>query len=368
MILICSATLRGQLRRTPTVRCAPIDDETTCRRWRSEFRNAFTLVELLVVIAIIGVLVALLLPAVQAAREAARRTACTNNVKQIGLAMHLRYSSHQTFPPGSSTHWTHSAKKGPRVPNAAGWASFILPYIEQLGLQNAIDWDLPHFNWPPGPGNNAGHNVLHLTIPLFHCPSDVRPVPANWGTVKDQTYARGNYVGNNGVGPMREWHGPNGPGHDRDMIRPGGREAAGVLYINSWLSMAEIPDGTSNTAMVSEIRAVNDVKGIYADGRGIMHYSEGNMYQHNYTPNSLVPDQIRLSWCVTTPEAPCIGRFPSHNTRKYTVTARSNHPGGVNLLLVDSSVRFVTDSISLDIWQALSTPEAIAGEPLVGEF
>jgi len=189
MTLNCSAALPGQLRRTPAVRCAPIDDETSCRRWRSEIRNAFTLVELLVVIAIIGV-----------------------------------------------------------------------------------------------------------------------------------------------------------------------------------LSMAEIPDGTSNTAMVSEIRAVNDVKGAFADGRGIMHYSEGNMYQHNYTPNSLVPDEIRTSWCVTTPEAPCIGRFPSHNTRRYIVTARSNHPGGVNLLLVDSSVRFVSETISLDIWRALSTPEAVAGEPVVGEF
>ena len=334
----------------------------------SNVRTGFTLVELLVVIAIIGVLVALLLPAVQAAREAARRTSCTNNLKQIGLGLQLRYSAHQQFPPGMSTDGGGTASRGPTVPMSASWVAFVLPYVEQLGLENAIDWSLYHFNWPPGPGNNAGHNVLHLSIPLFQCPSDIQPEPARWGDVEHQTYARGNYVGNNGVGPMREWHW--GPGHRSPWKRAGGQAAAGVFFINSWLSMAEIPDGTSQTAMVSEIRTTNartdDNK--YMDGRGIMHYPEGPMYQHNYTPNSLVPDQIRTSWCVTVPESPCIGAFPAWNTRKYIVTARSNHPGGVNLLVADGSVRIVSDSISLNIWQALSTPEAVAGEGLVGEF
>ena len=148
------------------------------------------------------------------------------------------------------------------------------------------------------------------------------------------------------------------------LATPGGKEAAGVFYINSWLSIAEIPDGTSQTAMVSEIRAVNDKEKDLADGRGIMHSPEGPLYQHNFTPNSLVLDQVRTTWCVTTPEAPCLGTFTAWNNRDYIVTARSNHPGGVNLLLADGSVRFVADSIHLDIWQALSTPEAVAGEAL----
>ena len=325
---------------------------------KSESQKAFTLVELLVVIAIIGVLVALLLPAVQAAREAARRSSCTNNIKQIGLGLHLRYSTHQMFPAGFCTFRGGTAEKGPDCPADTSWVGLILPFIEQLGMQDAIDWSIGHFSWPPGQG--AGQEVMHLSIPLFQCPSDVRPEPAGWGGV--QTFGKGNYLANNGVGPMSEWH--DGPGH----YFPLRRENTGLFYINSWLSMAEIPDGTSQTAMVSEIRTNNDTKGNFHDGRGIMHYPEGPLYQHNFTPNSLVPDNVRTSWCVTRPEVPCIGRFPSHNTRKYTVTARSYHPGGVNLLLADSSVRFVADSISLDIWQALSTPEAIAGEPLVGEF
>ena len=179
-------------------------------------RRAFTLVELLVVIAIIGVLVALLLPAVQAAREAARRTACTNNVKQIGLGLHLRYGAQKQFPPGFVARYTESQfeapKKSRKGPDAATWIAFILPYIEQLGLQNAIDWELPHFNWPPGPGRNAGHNVLHLTIPLFQCPSGIQPEPCR-SVVEHQTFSRGNYVGNNGVGPMREWGSGPGPSH-----------------------------------------------------------------------------------------------------------------------------------------------------------
>jgi len=152
------------------------------------------------------------------------------------------------------------------------------------------------------------------------------------------------------------------------MNRPGGREAAGVFYINSWLRMAQITDGTSHTAMVSEIRSHNEIGDFDHDGRGIMHYPEGPLYQHNFTPNSLVPDQVRSIWCVTTPEAPCVAAFNAWHDRNYIVSARSNHPGGVNLLLGDSSVRFVGDSIGLDIWQALSSPEALAGKPLVTDY
>ena len=88
----------------------------------------------------------------------------------------------------------------------------------------------------------------------------------------------------------------------------------------------------------------------------------------NYTPNSLVPDEIRTAHCVDNTVAPCIGTFSSWNPRRLTLTARSHHPGGVNLLLGDGCVRFVAESIGLDIWQAFSTPRAIAGEPVVGSF
>jgi prepilin-type N-terminal cleavage/methylation domain-containing protein/prepilin-type processing-associated H-X9-DG protein len=297
-------------------------------------RPAFTLVELLVVIAIIGILIALLLPAVQAAREAARRSECTNNLKQIGLGLHLHHDQNRKFPPGGVA--------SPQTVHDSTWITAILRYIEQTSLDDQIDWLNHNFG-------SATHPVQKVTLTLFHCPSDVRPKP-------NDTYpplARGNYVANNGIGPMAEWAG--GP----RMTREGG-----VFYMNGEMAMADIRDGTSQTAMVSEIRAVKDTH----DGRGILHYVENPIYHHNYTPNSLIPDEIRTAWCVSTLEAPCIGTFPAWNQRAIIMTARSNHPGGVNLLLGDGSVRFVQETIRLDIWQAICTPKAAAGEPVVGSF
>ncbi|MEO2048685.1 MAG: DUF1559 domain-containing protein, partial [Pirellulales bacterium] len=135
---------------------------------------------------------------------------------------------------------------------------------------------------------------------------------------------------------------------------------AGAFFLNSKLRTASIIDGTSKTAFVSEIRVVEG-----NDFRGVFHYPEGPLYHHNYTPNSLIPDEIRQSMCVDVPEAPCIGTFNSWNPRRLTMTARSYHSGGVNLLLGDSSARFIDDSIDLGVWQALATPEQVAGERVI---
>ena len=99
--------------------------------------------------------------------------------------------------------------------------------------------------------------------------------------------------------------------------------------------------------------------------RGVMHYPEGPLYQHNNTPNSPLPDEFRQQFCLSIPEAPCIGTYSSYSTRKVIVSARSRHPRGVNLLLADGSVRFIANEINLNTWQALSSPRG--GEP-VGDF
>ncbi|MCH2114735.1 MAG: DUF1559 domain-containing protein [Pirellulales bacterium] len=327
-------------------------------RWHAA---AFTLVELLVVIAIIGVLVSLLLPAVQAAREAARRSTCTNNLRQIGIGLHLRYDAKQTFPAGFCTYYgTGKGPPGQRCPTDTSWVGLILPYIEQLGLHDAIDWSKWHFSF-------GGKSVWNLHIPLFQCPSNERQ------DISGTQLAQGTYVANNGVGPMSECH-VGAADNGRPWKREGGREAAGAFFINSWLKMSQIPDGTSQTVLLSEIRIVNqaDVElsadHYQYDGRGVMHYPEGPLYQHNHTPNSSIPDQLRTQWCMSTARSPCIGTYPDWSTRDYIVTARSDHPGGVNLLLADSSVRFVGDSIDLNVWQALSTPEARPGEPIATDY
>ena len=331
--------------------------------------RGFTLVELLVVIAIIGVLVALLLPAIQAAREAARRTQCTNNVRQIGLALHMHHDQLKVFPPGFVAHNARgaafqggqldgSARGKPRTPHDATWVSLLFPYFEQFGLHDSINWDLGHFQ--------DNRHVWPVTLTLFQCPSDVRPGP-NDTYGEALRFARGNYVANNGFGPMREWSG--GPGHATPLERPTpygtlGTEGAGVFYVNSWLAMSDLRDGTSQTALVSETRAVRDSR----DGRGILHYPEGPLYHHNYTPNSLIPDEVRTAWCRSMPESPCIGTFGAWNQRNETRTARSDHPGGVNLLLGDGSVRFIRESINLNVWHALSTPRRLEGEVTVGDL
>jgi prepilin-type N-terminal cleavage/methylation domain-containing protein/prepilin-type processing-associated H-X9-DG protein len=171
---------------------------------------------------------------------------------------------------------------------------------------------------------------------VYTCPSD-----KNLGNSFTLTYyGKGNYVGNSGLGPMLSVF--STPITSVNTV--------GVFIINEPLRIADISDGTSNTALASEVIRVagNDM-------RGVMHYPEGPLYQHNTGPDSSTPDNIRTNWCVSVPEAPCTGTYTAWNNRSVIMTARSRHQGGVNLALADASVRFVTDSITVATWQALGT-------------
>jgi len=319
--------------------------------------QGFTLVELLVVIAIIGILVALLLPAIQAAREAARRTQCVNNLKQIGLAMQMHHDTFKVLPYG------HKIPAPPYNNNQdfgeATWIFAILRYMELTAVHDMADPNLGFGSAAPPPSTTNNAPVVRMVLPPFECPSNSQVNDVLWFNI----YTRGSYVANNGIGPMAEWL-YIGPGSTNTLAA--GR-VPGVFYINSRTRFSDFLDGTGNTALASEVRLV--LGGApNGDQRGVMFYPEGPLYHHNNTPNSMIPDGIRGATCVNDPLVPCFPAYNAWNNRSLTMTARSYHPGGVNVVFGDGNVRFVTDPIDLGIWRALCTPKAIANEVTVGSF
>jgi prepilin-type processing-associated H-X9-DG protein len=273
---------------------------------------------------------------VQKVREAASRLKCQNNLKQIGLGLHNYHDARLSLPPG------HVWKAPGFDTNAcdATWITHLLPFVEQDNLHRQIDWTRG-FNQMNLPGHpNAP--VAATPLVLFECPS-------NTATAQTKPFAKGSYVANNGIGPNTE-----STTGDLPLARQGG-----VFSLNSRVRMAQIADGTSQTALVSEVIMVVN------DNRGFMHYTDGPLYHHNHLPNSPTPDEIRTPGCNSVPGAPCVGAFTGWNPRSLLHSARSRHPGGVNLLLADGSVRFVANGVDPATWRNLSSP---AGGEVVGDF
>ncbi|MHB8899766.1 MAG: DUF1559 domain-containing protein [Thermoguttaceae bacterium] len=310
-------------------------------------RPGFTLVELLVVIAIIGILIALLLPAVQAAREAARRSQCTNNMKQIGLAMHNYHDTFKTFPPGA---W------------GCCWGTWAI-CIQQFMEQNAL-YDLYHFErkWgtPIDDCRYSHANNLPVTttrIAAMTCPSDLPnsplATPAGYtpaGRMTSHNYAA-NY-GNTGYAQGTV----NGVVFDGAPFGPIG-SAAQVTRI---VGFNAIVDGTSNTMLVGEV-----LQGQGSDLRGFIWWGDASSFTAYLPPNSTLPDRIySLTYCKNFPKLnlPC---DISTTTDPTMFATRSRHPGGVNVTLCDGSTRFIAETINLPTYRALSTSK---GAETLGDF
>jgi prepilin-type N-terminal cleavage/methylation domain-containing protein/prepilin-type processing-associated H-X9-DG protein len=330
-------------------------------------RSAFTLIELLVVIAIIAVLIALLLPAVQAAREAGRRAQCINNLKQIGLAIHNYLSTYQVLPFGKGPSYAASV---PATPVYARWScnSQLLQYLEQGNLFNAINFSLP----PETPGmagavpfmppyqnpNRENATACRTQVNTFLCPSDLPPL-SEWPG------------GNNYLGNQSTWACDLSE-NNQSTIAPN-EVPRGVFYFNSAVKLADITDGTSQTAFYSE-----KIKGQGQPNTRTDLFIFTNQTSLDATYNAcriLPPTALPLtsrqgmSWvmgemCCTSynhvagpNDKSCAApNFPgSMANMAMQVPPSSYHPGGANMLFGDGTVRFVKNSIDLFTWRAIGT-------------
>ena len=365
---------------------------------RSSSRRGFTLIELLVVIAIIAVLIALLLPAVQAAREAARRAQCTNNLKQIGIALHNYHTANDTFPLGDSFQ-----PGGNSTTNFGLWESWsshalMLGYLEQVPLYNAIN-----FSWGPlasGTGSNdtSGYNttVTHAVINSLVCPSDPfagggKQNINNYGACYGAT-----------TSPLYNWTDNGGPPYYNQI--PSG--STGMFAFAIPYGIRDCTDGSSQTVAYAEW-LVGDGRGAQFGNQNPPSRYRGNLmsgasargtdpqtiFNAFSNPNAILTnlqactDQFKttttgitdfkgwrwgigaIGWsmfnCIQTPNdhtypiGGCRQNFAvgsnSWPDASFSIGAASNHPGGANVLFADGSTRFVKDSINRTTWWSIGT-------------
>lgn len=353
-------------------------------------RRGFTLIELLVVIAIIAILIALLLPAVQQAREAARRTQCKNNLKQIGLALHNYHDVYQMFvfrKGGTSAPLALAARTDGNYSRRSGLVS-LLPYIEQTALYDRINAGDAALNIVPGgPAPWHGWAGWNQRIEAFRCPSDPGIQVAKG--VVNYAFCMGDFVNNN-----RDSNNVNG------LFAGGGR-----CY-----STRDITDGTSNTIAFSERVAASFGIGAKAQptvqegiltGIAAITTTPGACLaaaapitaNKRYTDWSAVKGKFSSTWCdgqpenvafltVLPPNAPsCINDTNVNSDgASNLLSASSLHTGGVQILLADGSVKFVSENIDTGnlgvsatlggsspygVWGRLGTK---AGGEVIGEF
>ena len=343
-------------------------------------RGGFTLIELLVVIAIIAVLIALLLPAVQAAREAARRSQCVNNLKQFGIALHNYHDTTGSFPLNSIRMESNAGLPG----NWQQWSahSMLLPQLEQGPLFNSINFfDLNTLGYGTGgcsPLCSANTTSIQVTVSVFNCPSDFDRLTNVQG--------HNNYCNNQGSKPFRYSSLPSGP----FPVPTYTYSSPLVGGIPGAIHMADILDGTSNTAAFSE-----RVKGIGNGGANLGATSvqdpstpSATMYSLAATADVDSSPQGYYTACQALPKiaaniapmgvsggmwhstlmgntgydhvmppnsASCVYGSPDTNHPQGALTASSSHPGVVNVLMLDGSVRAIKGTINVATWWAVGT-------------
>jgi prepilin-type N-terminal cleavage/methylation domain-containing protein/prepilin-type processing-associated H-X9-DG protein len=332
----------------------------TVRTYRN--RIGFTLIELLVVIAIIGVLIGLLLPAVQKVREASNRTKCANNLKQMGLALHNYHAVYEQFPPakinsGSAGTYTAATSFYPSklfIFNTTGFV-LLLPYIEHDDLYRQYDFNYPSSNscWNTSNtlangGINAGNaTVVGTLIPIYTCPADNQPAVVNetgTGAYARTNARRSNYLFS--CGETNDYWPTYNPG----------TATAGAFGTNGAAKVPQIADGSSNTIAIGESKQDHTYSG-YGPYWGSGTHTAVQGYVGPVWAATLPPDgfNVNFPWGGVVD-----GQTGLAAQLQYAWGFGSWHPAGANFLFCDGSVRFLPDSISFPIFQALNT--AYGGE------
>ena len=303
---------------------------------RSKLRG-FTLVELLVVIAIIGILVGLLLPAVQAAREAARRMSCSNNLKQIGLAMHNYEGSHKKLPFGWNNHGTL-------------WSAMILPFIEQNNLYNTLSFN-ESINWD---ANNKNRAACETVLSVYRCPSMPLPEHMNYNKISRRVPASYRVVGGALISS------------DDSSTRVGvsglsasqttsfeTRTLDGTFYACSSTRFGDVSDGLSNTLFVGESHTD---PAFSKDGQGMDFWAIGSPQVDpcNCKGGSGGTEASEAAGSMIV-QINAQLRTPAINGRLMEIAFGSYHTGGAMFLVGDGSVTFLPDSLDMKVYRALAT-------------
>jgi prepilin-type N-terminal cleavage/methylation domain-containing protein len=323
----------------------------------SQKKQGFTLIELLVVIAIIAILIGLLLPAVQKVREAAALAQCKNNLKQLALACHNYSDIAGKFPAAVTLNGGVSRTNAIGQSFGPNWIVMILPFLEQSALYNQHSSNITAY----GTNSNQAWQAIGATsVKLLKCPADTgHDVPYN---INGVNFARGNYACNAGGihGPGTGWtstengaHPANGNGW---AGLPTDLTGGGVMCINFGAKLTGIPDGTSNTIMINEVRvgshlAPTDPRGTWALGFPGASVTAGHFSWDCMLPNNKDDNADDCEGCVNDP-AGGMGAWTGCPYQQGQ--ARGKHSGGVAAALCDGSVRFITNAVTQKAWWLLN--------------